>query len=242
MKTIGILGGMGWENTVSYYKGINEEINLRLEGLHSGKILIYSVNYEHIETMQRQNHFETAGKLLSKHAQTLQNAGAEGIILASNTMHKVANYIQNGINIPFIHIADSVTKELKKQNINHVLLLGNKLTMGEDIYKQRFLNARIETSVLDEEISNEVDRIIFEELHFGAVKPTSKKFVIKCIEQLAKNNPSLQAVVLASTELGKLILHEDIDLKLFSTLDIHVKDTVDFMIMKVLSPLSVPNA
>lgn len=242
MRTIGILGGMSWESTAFYYKGINEMINARLEGLHSGKILIYSVNFEHIETMQRQNHFDMAGKFLAKHALTLQNAGAEGIILATNTMHKVANQIQDALSIPFLHIADSTIKEIKLQNINHILLLGTRFTMFEEFYKKRFIDSRINVSVLDEGLALEIDRIIFQELCLGIVKQSSKQFIIKCIEQLNKNNPSVKGVVLGCTELGMLIEQNDTHLEVFDTTYLHVKDTVDFMLTKVLSPLSIPNA
>lgn len=242
MRTIGILGGMSWESTAFYYKGINEEINSRLEGLHSGKILIYSVNFEHIETMQRQDHFEMAGKFLARHALTLQNAGAEGIILATNTMHKVADLIQDAIDIPFLHIADSTIKEIKLQNKNHALLLGTRFTMLEDFYKERFLDSRIDISILDTEIALEIDRIIFEELCLGIINPSSKKFILKCIEQISKNDPSIQGVILGCTELNMLISQEDTDLTIFDTTALHVRDSVDFMLTKVLSPLSIPNA
>lgn len=230
MKTIGIIGGMSHESTTHYYEGINDGIKKRLGGLHSGEIVLYSVDFAPIEAMQRDNRFDEAGELLAHHAKNLENCGAEAIILATNTMHKVASHIQNAINIPFLHIADATSKEIKKQNINHVILLGTRFTMQEDFYKQRLVQAGINVTIPNASTCKQIDKIIFEELCLGKIDQSSKDFYIKSINDLAKDDKSIKGVILGCTEIGMLIGKSDTNLTLFDTTALHVKEAVDFML------------
>lgn len=240
MKAIGILGGMSWGSTAFYYQEINKEVNRRLSGLHSGKILLYSVDFENIEALQRQNHFETAGNLLAKHALTLQNAGAEGIVLASNTMHKVADIIADKIDIPFLHIVKPTVQAIKNKNIDHVLLLGTKYSMGEGFLKQYLANARVKVSIPEEEIIEKVDDIIFKELYLGEIKPSSKEEILEIIQNITSRDESINGIILGCTELHLLVEQRDVKQPIFNTAKLHVNDIVDFMLPQVLSPLSIP--
>lgn len=230
MKTIGILGGMSWESTAHYYEGINNEVKSRLGGLHSGEIVLYSVDFAPIEVMQREGRFDEAGEILARHAKHLENCGAKAIVLATNTMHKIASHIQNAVSIPFLHIADATCKEIKKQDINHVILLGTRFTMQEDFYKQRLVQKGIKVTIPDTLTCKQIDKIIFEELCLGKIKQASKDFYIKTINDLAKNDESIKGVILGCTEIGMLIGENDTDLNIFDTTALHVKEAVGFML------------
>lgn len=230
MKTIGIIGGMSWESSAHYYEGINKEIKKRLGGLHSAKIVLYSVDFATIEKMQRKGEFEKAGALLANHAKSLQTIGADAIILATNTMHKVAHFITQAINIPFLHISDATCKAIQAQNINHVILLGTRFTMQEDFYKQKLIQNGIKVSIADTLTCKQIDRIIFEELCLGKLKQSSKKFYLDTLENLSKNDPTIQGVILGCTEIGMLINQNDTPLKVFDTTLLHVQEAVDFML------------
>lgn len=230
MQTIGILGGMSWESSAHYYEGINKEIKKRLGGLHSGEIVMYSVDFAPIEALQRSGEFEKAGKLLATHAKSLEKAGAKAIILATNTMHKIAHHIINAINIPFLHISDATCKAIKAQNVQHVVLLGTRFTMQEEFYKQRLIENKIKVTIPDELTCKEIDRIIFEELCLGAIKIDSQKFYFNTISDLADKDKTIGGVILGCTEIGMLVGQKDTHLKVFDTTALHVKEAVDFML------------
>ena len=230
MKTIGLIGGMSWESTASYYEQINQEIKKRLGGLHSGKILLHSVDFDEIEKMQQAGEWEEAGNELARIAKNLKNAGVEGIALCTNTMHKVANHITDTIKIPFLHIGDATAKDIKKEEIDNILLLGTRFTMQENFYKEVLQNRDIQVMIPNKDECQIIDKIIFEELCLGIINKSSKNEYIKIINHAKEINPKLQGVILGCTEIGLLINQTDTNLKLFDTTTLHVKNIVDFML------------
>ncbi len=222
MKTIGLIGGMSWESTVTYYQIINRIINKELGGLHSAKILMYSVDFAEIEECQSSGDWEKSADILSKVAQNLERAGADFIVICTNTMHKVAPQIQSSINIPIIHIAESTAAELKRQNIPKVALLGTKYTMKQDFYKAKLESSGIEVLIPDEQGIEIINTVIFNELCLGIISELSRRKFHDIIEKLGKQGA--QGVILGCTEVGMLINQDDTDLPVFDTTLIHAKD------------------
>ena len=225
MKTIGLLGGMSWESTLGYYQLINEGIKEKLGGLHSAKIAMFSVDFDEIEKLQHKEDWDKTADILSSYAKNIEKAGADFLIIATNTMHKVAAQIENSINIPILHIADATAKELIKNNIKKVGLLGTAFTMEQDFYKGR-LEEKFNLEVLtpnkkDREL---VHKIIYNELCLGKTKEASKKEYLRVIENLAKDGA--EAIILGCTEIGLLIKQSDTKIKLFDTTLIHAKAAV----------------
>lgn len=225
MKTIGLLGGMSWESTLSYYKTINEETKQKLGKLHSAKIAMVSVDFEPIEVLQHKGDWEGTAKTLATEAKNIQNAGADFLLICTNTMHKVAPQIEKQIDIPILHIADATGNALKNDGIKKVGLLGTAFTMQQDFYKNRL----IENFDLDVEIPNEKDiqiihKIIYEELCLGKIKETSKNEYIRIIEELVKQG--CEAIILGCTEIGLLIEQEDASVSLYDTALIHAQAAV----------------
>lgn len=219
MKTIGLIGGMSWESTVTYYQTVNEIIRQELGGLHSAKVLLYSVDFAEIEQCQTDGDWERSSDILSTAAQILEKAGANFIVICTNTMHKVAAQIQSRINIPIIHIADATADELKSHNITKVALLGTKYTMIQDFYKERLESAGIEVLIPDEQGIEMVNTVIYNELCLGVISETSKEKYCRIIESLAKQGA--EGVILGCTEIGLLIQQKDTDLPVFDTTQIH---------------------
>lgn len=219
MKTIGLIGGMSWESTVTYYKIINKTINQKLGGFHSAKILLHSVDFDEIEKCQAAGDWEKSADILSEVAKTLELAGADFIVICTNTMHKVAPHIQSRINIPIIHIAEETATELKQQHITRVALLGTKYTMTQDFYKEKLESSGIEVLVPDETIIEFVNNVIFSELCLGIISETSQEKFRNIIESLAKQGA--QGVILGCTEIGMLITQKDTSLPVFDTTLIH---------------------
>ncbi len=219
MKTIGLIGGMSWESTIPYYKIINEKIKESLGGLHSGKIILYSVDFAEIEKMQSLGQWKKAAQVLGTAAQKLETAGADFILICTNTMHKIAPEIQSQISVPLIHIADATADSLSKDRINRVALLGTKYTMQEDFYtkllKQRGFNVIIPGSH-DIEIIN---KIIFDELCLGDIRISSRDTFSDIIANL--KGQGAQAVILGCTEIGTLVRQQDSVLPLYDTTVIH---------------------
>ena len=221
MKTIGLIGGMSWESTVTYYQLINETIKEQCGGLHSAKILMYSVDFAEIEECQANGEWEKSGEILANVAQNLEKAGADFIVICTNTMHKVLPQIQESINIPIIHIADATADELEKQKIKKVALLGTKYTMTQDFYKERILARGIEVMIPEETDVEIVNRIIYEELCLGEIREASKTEYIRIINQL--KDEGAEGIILGCTEIGLLIKQEDSSLPVFDTTQIHAK-------------------
>lgn len=220
MKTIGLLGGMSWESTALYYKLINEEVKKQLGGLHSAKIVLYSVDFDEIEKLQHQGDWDKTAEILTQASKNIQNASADFIVLCTNTMHKVLLQIEDKIDIPFLHIADATGRVLAQQNIKKVGLLGTAFTMQQDFYKNRITeNFEIEVIVPNVEEINIVHKIIYDELCLGIVKEDSKKEYLKIIDNLVLNGA--EGIILGCTEIGMLIKQEDTSAKLFDTTHIH---------------------
>ena len=219
MKTIGLIGGMSWESTVTYYEIINRTIKEKLGGLHSGKLVLFSVDFQEIEECQAKGEWNKSAEILTEAAQSLEKAGADFIVICTNTMHKIAPDIQN--NIPILHIAEATADELDKKNIKKVALLGTKYTMEQDFYKNRLVDRGIEVIVPDEEDRAEVNRVIYEELCLGNIVPLSKKRFLDVMKKLVKEGA--QGVILGCTEIGLLVQQKDTDIPLFDTAAIHAE-------------------
>lgn len=219
MKTIGMLGGMSWESTVTYYQVINETVKQELGGLHSAKVLLYSVDFAEIEKCQVDGDWEKSADILSVAAQNLEKAGADFIVICTNTMHKVAPQIQSKISIPIIHIAEATADELEHNNISQIALLGTKYTMTQDFYKEKLTNAGITVLIPNEQEIETVNDIIYNELCLGIISEASKEKFLCIINSLAEQGA--QGVILGCTEIGLLIGQKDSDLPVFDTTQIH---------------------
>lgn len=210
MKTIGLLGGMSWESTVTYYQTVNKIVKQELGGLHSAKVLLYSVDFSEIEKCQADGDWEKSADILSLAAKCLEKAGADFIVICTNTMHKVASQIQSRIGIPIIHIAEATANELKHHNITKVALLGTKYTMTQDFFKEKLEKVGISVLIPDEQEIETINDVIYNELCLGIISETSKEKYLSIIDLLAKQGA--QGVILGCTEIGLLIQQKDIDL------------------------------
>lgn len=219
MKTIGLLGGMSWESTVTYYQIVNKAIKQELGGLHSAKVLLYSVDFAEIEKCQAEGDWERSGDILSEAAENLEKAGADFILICTNTMHKVVPQIQSRIGIPVIHIAEATAEELKRHEIARVALLGTKYTMTQDFYKEKLEKAGISVLIPDAQGIETVNNIIYKELCLGVISEESKEKLLRIIDSLAEQGA--QGVILGCTEIGLLIQQKDTDLPVFDTTQIH---------------------
>jgi aspartate racemase len=229
MKTIGLLGGMSWESTVGYYRAINEGMKNALGGLHSAKIILYSVDFEPIEKLQQEGNWEGTARILSAAAQNIQSAGADFLLICTNTMHKVASEIEQAINIPLLHIADATAERLVKNGIKTVGLLGTAFTMEQEFYKGRLS----EKYGLDVRVPNREDRqlvhkVIYQELCLGKIQTESKAQYLRIIDLLA--NQGAEAVILGCTEIGMLVNQNDTQVKLVDTTTIHAEKAVEYAI------------
>ena len=227
MKTIGLIGGMSWESSSVYYNIINETVKERLGGLHSAKCILYSVDFEEIASLQHQGKWEELTKLMIRFAQQLEGAGADFIVICTNTMHKMAPEVQDNIHIPLLHIADATAERIKEQGLRKPGLLGTKFTMEEDFYKQRLK----EKYNLDVMIPSNTDRaiidsVIYNELCLGIIKQSSKEKFIDIIRKLV--SVGADGLILGCTEIPLLISQEDVEVPLFDTTAIHSKAAVAF--------------
>ncbi len=221
MKTLGLIGGMSWESTVPYYQIINEAVKDRLGGLHSARLILYSVEFAEIEEMQSAGQWDTAAEVLGDAARKLESCGADYIVICTNTMHKVAPQIQRMISVPVIHIADATAEVLKQDGIRRIALLGTKYTMTQDFYKQRLIDQGFEVLIPAEEDIEPVNRIIFEELCVGEINDESRKEYQRIIQDL--KDRGAEGVILGCTEIGMLIKPEDSVLPVYDTTLIHAQ-------------------
>ena len=221
MKTIGLIGGMSWESTTSYYQIINETIKRELGGLHSAKILLYSVDFAEIEHYQAVGDWDKSAQVLADIAQRLEQAGADFIVICTNTMHKVAPQIQKKIAIPILHIAQATAQALVDDGIRKVGLLGTKYTMTQDFYKEKLLESGLEVLIPDQAGIADVNRIIYDELCLGDIRESSKQIYLTVIDDL--KNAGAEAVILGCTEIGLLVKQSDIALPLYDTTVIHAE-------------------
>lgn len=227
MKTIGLIGGMSWESTALYYRLINEGIKARLGKLHSAKIALYSVDFETIEECQREGRWDDSAEILVDAAKKVEAAGADFLMICTNTMHKVYNQVEEAVSVPLIHIADATGKALVKNNINRVGLLGTQFTMQQDFYKKRLSdNFDLEVMVPCEQDQAHIHRVIYDELCLGQIKAESKKVYLEIIDKLA--NDGAQAIVLGCTEIGMLVSSKDSSIPLYDTSRVHAAEAVEF--------------
>lgn len=228
MRTIGLIGGMSWESTVPYYKILNEEVNLVLGGYHSAKILLYSVDFDEIERDQVAGNWDHIGETLGDIAKTLQDAGADAIVLCTNTMHKVAPRIESKISVPFLHIADATAEAIQEKGLKRVALLGTIYTMSENFYRDRLIAQGLDVDIPSSEERSIIHAIIFDELVHGILRDESRKKLVAIIDRLAKDGA--QGMILGCTEIGLLVKPEDTDVVLFDTVELHAKKAARFML------------
>jgi len=225
MKTIGMLGGMSWESTASYYKAINEGVKSEFGGLNSAKICLYSVNFSEIETLQHAGNWPATADILIDAAKAVEAGGADFLIICTNTMHKVASQIESAISIPVLHIADATAKMLKADGVSKVGLLGTRFTMEQAFYKKR-LTEKFGIEVL---VPNPTDRelvhqVIYDELCQGVIKEESREEYLAIVDRL--KDAGADAVILGCTEIALLIRQEYTDVPLYDTTIIHANEAV----------------
>lgn len=221
MKTIGLIGGMSWESTVTYYQVINEAIRRELGGLHSAKVLLYSVDFAEIEKYQSSGEWGKTAEILADAAMRLEKAGADFILIGANTMHKVIPEMRGQISIPIIHIAEATAEQLKARGIATVGLLGTKYTLTEDFYKAKLVSAGIDVIIPGSEDVEMVNSVIYDELCLGSIRQESKEKLLKVIDKLGARGA--RGIILGCTELGLLIQQRDTALPVFDTTLIHAE-------------------
>jgi len=221
-KTLGLIGGMSWESTVPYYREINLAVKEQLGGLHSAKIVLYSVDFAEIAQLQASGQWQAAGTLLANVAQKLEGAGAQALVLCTNTMHKVADAITSSVNIPLLHIADPTAQAIKEAGYTKVGLLGTRFTMEQDFYRSR-LEIRHGLTVLTPPAPEraQVHQIIYDELCLGKIKEASRQAYLHIIA--AMQAQGAQAIILGCTEIGLLVQPQDCSVPLFDTTTLHAR-------------------
>lgn len=230
MRKIGLIGGMSWESSTEYYRLINEKVKEALGGLHSAECIMYSVDFEEIEFYQKTGEWDKAGNRLGEAASALEKAGADFIVICTNTMHKVIGVIEENITIPVLHIADATASELKKSNIRKVGLLGTSYTMEQDFYISKIEEHNIQVLVPTQTSRNRINEVIFDELCLGHIYNDSREEFQEAIRELAENGA--EAVILGCTEIGLLIKPEDSVLPVFDTTIIHAMKSVEWALNK----------
>jgi aspartate racemase len=224
MKTIGLIGGMSWESTQTYYRLINEKVREELGGLHSAKLALYSVDFAEIETLQHQGDWEATANILQSAAQSVESAGADFLVLCTNTMHKVAPQIEQAVNVPLLHIADATARALRDDGITCVGLLGTRFTMEQAFYRDRLEEHGIRVVVPEESQREMVHSVIYNELCLGEIKPDSRQAYLDVVAALADRGA--QGVILGCTEIGLLIQAGDTDVPLYDTTALHADQAV----------------
>src|ERR1044071_2617887 len=227
MKTIGLIGGMSWESSIEYYRIINQTVKAKLGGLHSAKSVMVSVDFAEMEILQHQGRWSEAAEMLVAAAKSLENAGAELIVLCTNTMHKVAEEIQANVKIPFLHIADATAERVLASGLRTIGLLGTRFTMEEEFYKGR-LSQRFGLNVIvpDAQERAIVHRVIYDELVVGRIESSSKAQYVRIIERMIGQR--VEGIILGCTAIGLLLHQEDSRVPLFDTTRIHAEAAVDY--------------
>jgi aspartate racemase len=222
MKTIGLLGGMSWESTVPYYQAINRTVAEQLGGLHSAKVLLYSVDFAEVEALQHAGRWDEAGALLADAAARLEGAGADLLVICTNTMHKVAPAIEARVRIPLLHIADPTARAIRATGHTKVGLLGTRFTMEQDFYKARLAGQHgLDVLVPPEESRETVHRIIYDELCLGVIREESRRAYQRIAAELLE--AGAQCVILGCTEIGLLLKDGDVPAPLFDTTALHAR-------------------
>ena len=228
LKTIGLIGGMSWESTVTYYKIINETVKEKLGGLHSAKCTLYSVDFQEIEECQANGNWEKSGEILGEAANNLEKAGADFIVICTNTMHKVINQIKEKISIPILHIAEMTAEKILEKGLKNIALLGTKYTMEQDFYKSKLIEKGINVIIPDKNDIEIINKVIYDELCLGIINSNSKKKFLEIVDKL--RNKGAEGIILGCTEIGLLIKNEDTDVPLFDTAIIHAEQAAIYSI------------
>ena len=228
LKTIGLIGGMSWESTVTYYKIINEIIKEKLGGLHSAKCVLYSLDFQEIEECQANGNWEKSGEILGEAAYNLEKAGADFIVICTNTMHKVVNQIKEKISIPILHIAEMTAEKILEKGLKNIALLGTKYTMEQDFYKSKLIEKGINVIIPDKNDIEIINEVIYDELCLGTINSDSKKKFLEIVDKL--RNKGAEGIILGCTEIGLLIKNEDTDVPLFDTAIIHAEQAAIYSI------------
>ena len=228
MKTIGLIGGMSWESTVTYYKIINETVKEKLGGLHSAKCMLYSIDFQEIEECQANGNWEKSGEILGEAANNLEKAGADFIVICTNTMHKVINQIKEKISIPILHIAKMTAEKILEKGLKNIALLGTKYTMEQDFYKSKLIEKGINVIIPDKNDIEIINEVIYDELCLGTINSDSKKKFLEIVDKL--RNKGAEGIILGCTEIGLLIKNEDTDVPLFDTAIIHAEQAAIYSI------------
>ena len=226
MKTIGLLGGMSWESTALYYTQINELTKEKLGGLHSAKIAMVSVDFQEIEILQHKGQWHATGEILAKASQQIEAAGADFLLICTNTMHKVAPQIESAIDIPLLHIADATAERIKAEGINSIGLLGTRFTMEQEFYAGRLKEKHgLKVTLPSKEDREIVHRVIYEELVLGVVREESRREYLRIMEALRAEGA--EGVIEGCTEIVMLVQQEHTDIPLFDTTSIHAQAAVE---------------
>ena len=229
MKTIGLIGGMSWESTVGYYREINEGVKQKLGGLHSAKIVLYSVDFEPIEKLQHSGDWDATGSILADAARSVEAGGAEFLLICTNTMHKVADQIERAMSIPLLHIADATAEVLVQNGVKKIGLLGTAFTMEQEFYKGRLSEKHgLDVIVPDAPDRKLVHDIIYQELCLGHIEQASKQEYIRIVNKLTEMGS--EGVILGCTEIGMLIGQNDTNTTLYDTTKIHAAKAVEWAI------------
>jgi len=227
MKTIGLIGGLSWESSIEYYRIINETVKDKLGGLHSAKIMMYSFDFEEIKEMQHQGKWDEAAQAMIPAAKRLEKAEADCVVICSNTMHKMAEAVQDAIGIPLLHIADATAEKIKSQGLKTVGLLATKFTMEEEFYQGRLIEKHgLEVIIPKREERLIVHKIIYEELCLGRILHSSKEQYKKIIDNLVERGAG--GIILGCTEITLLIKEEDCEFPVFDTTLIHAQSAVEY--------------
>ena len=227
MKIVGLLGGMSWESTAEYYRLINEGVKSRLGGLHSAKILMYSVDFEPIEKLQHAGEWAEAARILIEGARRIEAGGADFLVICTNTMHKLADEIAAAIGIPILHIADATADRIKSAGMSRVGLLGTKFTMEEDFYKGRLAERHgLDVLIPNDEGRQLVHDVIYDELCIGKIHEESKREFSRIIDELVSHGA--EGIILGCTEIGLLVKPDDVHVTLFDTTAIHAAKAVEW--------------
>lgn len=227
MKTTGLIGGMSWESSLEYYRIINQLVRERHGGLHSARIVMHSFDFAEIATLQNEGDWDEIIKLMIGAAQKLEKAGADFLVICTNTMHKVADVVQKDIRVPLLHIADATAEEIKSRGLKKVGLIGTRLTMEEDFYKERLIGRYgLKVMIPDEHERQIVNDVIYNELCRGEVKQSSRDKYGKIMQNLVASGS--EGIILGCTEIGLLVDQQDVQVPVFDTTAIHAKSAARY--------------
>jgi aspartate racemase len=222
MKTIGLIGGMSWESSIEYYRITNQEIKKTLGGLHSAKSVMVSVDFAEIEILQHENRWQDATRIMIEAARQVQAGGADFVVICTNTMHKMADEVQNAIDVPLLHIADATAQVVRAQGLNKVGLLGTRFTMEENFYRGRLVeNHNLQVLIPEESDRQIIHRVIYDELVLGIINPASRTAYKNIIDKMAR--AGAEGIILGCTEIGLLVQEDEYSVPLFDTTLIHAR-------------------